>query len=114
MALSASAQEVVFLKQLLINLGEVAGEPAPMLEDNEGCEALAINTVTTAKTKHIDTRHHFVRDLVKLKILEIVWQSTTGMIADILTKSSLPTAEHKTHTDRMLGGTFSGPHARTI
>ena len=53
MAMSASAQEVVFLRQLLINLGEVAGGPTPMVEDNEACEALAINTVTTAKTKHL-------------------------------------------------------------
>jgi len=114
MALSTSAQEVVFLRQLLINLGEVTGGPTPMLEDNEGCETLAINTVTNAKTKHIDIRHHFVRDLVKLKTLEIVWLSTTEMIADILTKTSLPTAEHKKHTDRMLGGTYSRPHAKTV
>ena len=42
MALSASSQEVVFLRQLLINLGEVVGGPTPMFEDNEACEALAI------------------------------------------------------------------------
>jgi hypothetical protein len=34
MALSASAQEVVFLRQLLLNLGEFAGGPTPMFEDN--------------------------------------------------------------------------------
>ncbi len=84
-----------------------------MFEDNEGCEALATNTIMTAKTKHIDIRHHFVRDLVKNKTLDIVWLSTTEMIADILTKSSLPTAAHKKHTDIMLGGTYGGPHART-
>ncbi len=84
-----------------------------MFEDNEGCEALVTNTITTVKTKHIDIRHHFVRDLVKDKTIDIVWLSTTEMIADILTKSSLPTAAHKKHTDRMLGGTYAGPHART-
>ena len=65
MALSTAAQEVVFLRQLLINLGEVAGGPTPMFEDNQGCEALATNTMATAKTKHIDIRHNFVRDLVE-------------------------------------------------
>ncbi len=84
-----------------------------MFEDNEGCEALATNAITTAKTKHIDIRHHFVRDLVTYKTLEIVWLSTTEMIADILTKCSLPTSEHKKHTDKMIGGTYAGPHART-
>ena len=84
-----------------------------MFEDNEGCEALATNNITTAKTKHIDIRHHFVRDLVTDKTLEIVWLSSTKMVADILTKCSLPTSEHKKHTDRMLGGDYSRPHART-
>ncbi len=84
-----------------------------MFEDNEGCEALATNAITTAKTKHIDIRHHFVRDLVTDKTLEIVRLSTTEMIADILTKCYLLTSEHKKHIDRMLGGDYSGPHART-
>ena len=114
MALSASTQEVVFLRQLLLNLGEFSGGPTPMFEDNEGCEALATNTITTAKTKHIDIRHHFARDLVKSKTLDIVWITTTEMIADILTKISLPTLAHKKHTDRMMGGTYSGPNAGAI
>ena len=103
MTLSTSAQEVVFLRQILLNLGEVAGGPTPMFEDNTGCEALATNTITTAKTKHIDIIHHFVRDLVKSKTLDIVWIPTTKMIADIVTKSSLPTSAHKKHTDKILG-----------
>jgi hypothetical protein len=107
MALSASTHEVVFLRQLLINLGEVAGWPTPMFEDNEGCEALATNVITTAKTKHIDIRHYFVRDLVTDKTLEIVWLSTIEMIADILTKCSLSASEHKKHTDKMLGGDYA-------
>ena len=81
---------------------------------NVGCEVLATNTITTAKTKHIDIIHHFVRDFVKSKTLDIVWIPTREMIANILTKSSLPTSAHKKHTDRMLGGSYSGPDAGTI
>jgi hypothetical protein len=95
MTLSATAQEVIFLQQLLTNLGEHAKGPTPMYEDNEGCEALATNEITSAKTKHIDIRHHFVRDLVKSKAIEIVLISTSEMLADILTKNTLPTGEKK-------------------
>ena len=80
-----------------------------MFENNQGCEALATNPMSTAKTKHIDIRHHFVRDLVKSKTLGIVWISTTKMIVDIRTKCSLPTAVHKKHTNIMLGGTYARP-----
>jgi hypothetical protein len=72
-ALSASTQEFIFLRQLLTNLGEHAVEPTSVFEDAEACEALDTNAVTTAKTKHIEIRHPFVRGLVKSKALEIVW-----------------------------------------
>ncbi len=77
-----------------------------MFEDNEGCETLATSTITTAKTKHIDTRQYFVRDLVQFKTLYIVWISTAEIIADILSKCSLPTSAHKKHNDIMIGGTY--------
>ena len=69
MALSASAQEVVLLRQVLTNLGEPLKGPTPIYEDSEGCETLATNDMKSAKTKHIDIRHYFVRDLVKSKTL---------------------------------------------
>ena len=108
MALSAAAHEVIFLRQLLTSLGEHVKGPTPMYEDNERYEAMATNDITSAKTKHINIRHHFVRDLVKSKAIEIVLISTSEMLADILTKNTLPTREHKKHTDRMLSGTYRG------
>ena len=65
--------------------------------------------MTTAKTKYIDVRYHFVRDLVTAQQIDIQWVETTNMIADILTKFSLPTSLHLKHTARMLTGTYSGP-----
>jgi len=109
MALSATTQEVIFLRQLLTNQGEPLKGPTPIYADNERCEALATNDIMSAKTKHIDIRHHFVRDLVKSKAIEIVLISTSEMLADILTKNTLPTRDHKKHTDRMLSGTYRGP-----
>ncbi len=79
-----------------------------MFEDNAGADSLATNKMTTFKSKHIDIRHHFVRDLVAAKVLSIVWIESAEMIADILTKSTIPAAVHKKHTDRMLTGTYSG------
>jgi ethanolamine utilization protein EutP (predicted NTPase) len=109
MALSTLAQEVIFIRKLLTNLGERPEGPTPTFEDDEGCESLATNAITSAKTKRIDIRCHFVRDLVKSKALEIVWISTSEMIADILIKNTLPTSIHKKHTDIVISGIYSGP-----
>ena len=80
-----------------------------MLEDNSGCMALATNDMTTGKTKHIDIRYHFIREVVKSKAVVIQYCNTSDMLADVLTKFSLPTALHLKHVGRMLSGTYSRP-----
>jgi len=112
MALSTSSHEVIFLGRLLTNLGEHLAGNTSTFEDKKGYEATIV--ITTAKTTHIDIRPHFVRDLVKSKALEIVWIPYSEMIADILSKNSLPILVHKKHTDKMLGGTYSGTTTRPI
>ncbi len=69
--------------------------------------ALATNPMTTVKTKHIDTRYHFLRDLVKSGAVVIEYCPITDMVADALTKFSLPTALYLKHVGRMLSGTYS-------
>ena len=36
-----------------------------VFEDNEGAKALAGNPLSSARTKHIGVRYHFLRELVK-------------------------------------------------
>ena len=50
--------------------------------------------MTTNKTKHINIRFHFVRDLIKDGTIALTWCPTENMLADILTKFSLPAARH--------------------
>lgn len=47
---------------------------------------MANNPVMHARTKHIDIRHHFVRELVADKVIMIKYCPTVNMRADILTK----------------------------
>jgi hypothetical protein len=65
--------------------------------------------MTTSKSKHIDIKYHYIRDQVKQASIRIVWCPTDDMLADILTKFSLPSSIHLKHARRMLSGTFSGP-----
>ena len=116
MALAASAQEVMFLRQLLPTIGCPLTCPTPTYEDNESCISLATNDMTTSRTKHIDIKHHFVRDLIKQGAISIIPhpmnhpnRPTSDMLADILTKFSLPSTVYLKHARRMLSGTYSGP-----
>ena len=87
-ALSSAAQEAIWLKRLIGELGMAMDKEKPvcLLEDNQGAIALAKNPVGHARTKHIDMRHHFIREAVTGKCVTLQYCPTEKMVADILTK----------------------------
>ena len=69
MALSDAAKEAIHLKALLSSLGMEQEAPVTIYEDNQAAIKIAENPVLHDRTKHIDIRYHFVRELVEnLKI----------------------------------------------
>lgn len=60
-AISTANQELLFVQNLLGELG-ISEEPGIIFNNNEGAIALVINRQVGQRTKHIDTRHHFIRD----------------------------------------------------
>jgi len=54
--------------------------------DNEGAINLASNPLSSARTKHIDVRFHFVRELVSSGTIVVEYVPTSEQRADILTK----------------------------
>ena len=55
--------------------------------DNRAAQAIGKNDVYHDRTKHIDIRHHFIRDDVKNHIYEINWIASKYQLADIFTKA---------------------------
>jgi hypothetical protein len=80
-----------------------------MLEDIKGCISLGTISMTTPKSKHIDIRYHFIREVVKSTGVVMDHCPTADMLANALTKFSLPTRLHLKLVGRMLSGTYSGP-----
>jgi hypothetical protein len=87
LAVSSAAQECIFLRGVLSDVGVAITGATVIYEDNMGCIALAENPVLHKRTKHIDTRHHFIRDLIKEGVIKLEYKGTDAMIADILTKN---------------------------
>jgi len=90
MALTQAAKEAIWLRRLLDELGFRAQEPpSPTLiyEDNQSATALAKNPVYHSRTKHIDIQHHFIRDKVEAREIELEYMSTENMVADVMTKA---------------------------
>ena len=85
-ALSFATQEAVWLRQLLDSLGFPARDATVIFEDNNGAIDLSRNDKYHNRTKHIDISHHFVRERVESKEIDVLPCNTNDMVADILTK----------------------------
>ena len=59
----------------------------PGFEDNQGAVQLAQNPVTNSNSKHIDVRHHFLRELVRQRDIKVVQVPSEFQHADIFTKA---------------------------
>jgi transposase InsO family protein len=99
-AASRAAQEAIWLRALLDELG--FGEPGPtlLLCDNQGALALARNPVNHPRTRHIALRFHFIRKAVSRKQIQLEYCPTEEMAADVFTKG-LGFIKHRKFTDLM-------------
>ena len=86
-AAGATTQEALWLRQLCRELGLIGTEPMPILCDNQSAIKLALNTAYQPRTKHIDIRHHFLRQHLKKKDITIDYVNTEKNLADVLTKA---------------------------
>ena len=76
--------------------------PMHLYEDSRAVIAMAENPSNRKGARHIDTREHFVDQLVKDRIIKLVQCRTNKMVADALTKN-LPAPAFEQHRATMLG-----------
>ncbi|GJX17787.1 hypothetical protein Tco_0218619 [Tanacetum coccineum] len=55
--------------------------------DNESTICIVKNPVFHSKTKHIEIRHHFIRDAYEKKLIHVLKIHTNDNVADLLTKA---------------------------
>jgi hypothetical protein len=77
--------QLLWMKQTLLDYG-VKFDCIPLLCDNESAVKIAINPVQHKRTKHIDIRHHFLRDHVSKGDIVMESVRTDDQLADIFTK----------------------------
>ena len=68
-------------------------KPVVIHYDNQGSDYLANDVVNNERSKHIDVRHHFIRDIVAAKEFRLDFVPTATNLADVFTKA-LPCEAH--------------------
>lgn len=80
-----ACQQALWMKQALVDYG-VRLDNIPIMCDNKGAIDLSNNPIQHSRTKHIEIRHHFLRDNVQKGNITIEKVASEDNIADIFTK----------------------------
>lgn len=81
--------QLLWMKQMLADYG-IDQDTMTVYCDNHSAIDISRNPVQHSRTKHIDIRHHFIRELVEEKIIVLDKVSTEHQLADIFTKPLEP------------------------
>ena len=87
-ALSACAKEVKYVSMLFEEMTKVH-KPSVIYRDNQGENFLAKSRQVGIRTKKIDTRHHFLRDMVEYKDIAIQYIWSEDNPVDIMKNNTL-------------------------
>nr|XP_034931745.1 uncharacterized protein LOC118062152 [Populus alba] len=90
-AAASTSSQAIWLRRLLefLHNNQQQG-PTLIYYDNMSTIKLSKNPVLHRRSKHIDVRFHFLRDLCKEGVIDLVFCKSEDQIADILTKPLKP------------------------
>ena len=86
LALSLAVKELIWLYMMLKTMGIDIERPCVVYEDNRSALKIATNPTALKRSKHIDIRHHFLREHVEQGTIAIKPVATKDQLADVMTK----------------------------
>ena len=86
MALRLSTQEALYLQRFTDDL-KLSQEPVLLFSDSQSALDLVKNPVNHQRSKHIDIRHHFIREKLVDGVVDYRYVETDNNVADCFTKA---------------------------
>ena len=90
-------QEACHLRMMLEFLGFPQTQPTVIFEDNNACIQMAQNAANTSRSKHIDLRKFYLKELERRDIVQLIRVSSHDQHADFLTKQVAPESHSRHH-----------------
>lgn len=85
-AAALGACQGVWLSMLVADILNRTVQKFRLLIDNKSAIELSKNPVHHDRSKHIDTRYHYIRDCIEKEVVDVEHVGTDNQLADILTK----------------------------
>nr|GEU66558.1 zinc finger, CCHC-type [Tanacetum cinerariifolium] len=86
-AATAATTQALWLKRLLSKLTHFEEYKVTIRVDNKSAISLMKNLIFHGRSKHIDTKYHFIRECVEREDIQVEFLSEEYQKADILTKA---------------------------
>jgi hypothetical protein len=102
MACSDCLKTLMFFYYLLTDMGLKPITPMVLTGDNTGAIDMATNMISNARTKHIDIRHHYIRECFQNKLIDLKHCDSLDNKSNILTKP-LPRVRHEIESEALTG-----------
>ena len=71
-ALCNATCEAIWLRRILEDIGNKQMKPTVLKCDNQSSIKLAHNPIYHARTKHVEIQHHFVREKIHSKVINLI------------------------------------------
>nr|GEU29825.1 hypothetical protein [Tanacetum cinerariifolium] len=85
-AMSGCCAQILWMRSQLTDYDFVFNK-IPLYCDNRSAIALCCNNVQHSRSKHIDIRHHFIREQVEKGVVELYFVTMAYQLANIFTKA---------------------------
>ncbi len=84
-AMTSAANEMLWMKHLLLDLGFTVAQPV-LWGDNKSALFCAECEHLTPKSRHIERKDMYVKDLVQRQYIKTEWCQSSDQLADVMTK----------------------------
>jgi hypothetical protein len=81
------AQDMLYAMRILDSIGLGVRKPMTLEIDNKGAVGLANNWSVGGRTRHVEVRQYFLRELKEEGIIHTVWLRGDDMCSDLFTKN---------------------------
>ena len=78
--------EAVWLRKLLSDLFDLQLDATCIYCNNQSCVKLSENPIFHEKSKHIEIKYHYIKDMVQRGAVKLQYVAMDEHIADVLTK----------------------------
>ena len=87
MSMTNAIKKIIWLRQLMAEIGKAFEEPTPVYGDNVQANKLCTEHFISPGNQYIATQYHFNKEKVMSGDVRIIWVDSKHNIADLLTKA---------------------------